>query len=719
MGILDQLKRGAALKAPSTPEAAYKAAQAGLRVFPVHGVTPEGCTCGKPNCWAAGKHPIARGWQDQATSDPEAARALMEGSPGKNLAVATGAGLLVLDIDTAKGGMETLKALEAKHGALPETLRVRTGSGGLHYYLRVSDRVGNSVSKLGPGVDVRGDGGLVVAPPSMHKSGGAYTWENWGAPVADAPGWLLADSVSDVVDTPPETFKPASLDILADCAAALRKHGPAIEGKGGSSHAYRAGALVFNDFALSEEEGWPLLSAWNKTCQPPFDEDADTGPDSLRERVFGKNFQGEHGRRRKVLEARYQMARIWPSILKREPRTDEEDVPAPIAEGDDLGQALAYARMEVEKRKGQGPVRERLEAFSCFLDVDNVPDAPKDYVVTHLVDARAFGILSGEPKTSKTWFGLETAVGIASGTRVAGEWEVPQKGRVALLLTEDNLGSARRRIKALLNARGLTDEQKREAMGNIFLICRKRVSVMEDEDLVHLMARCLLVEPRLILIDPLANLHSEEENDATAMGQVAQRLMWVRDIVDCTVLLTHHAGKKNEATGKLRGGQRMRGSSALHGHVEFGIYFLDTDLSEAPRSWINVVETETKDGPSQGTFSLRLDVEDGPNRVGAIKAAFGFQRETKPADHNDDRRVLEALELHERRAQETGQESAGMGLREIAQAVKLGHATVKRIIEDRLEPGGLVRKVMQGRMPKGYALVRKDLSGKDVASKWL
>jgi len=111
--------------------------------------------------------------------------------PDANIALVTGAvsGLWVLDVDVkggAKGG-ESLAELERKHGPLPATLSAETWSGGRHYYFRFSEPVGNKTGVM-PGLDVRGDGGYIVAPPSA-VSGKTYRWLN-DAPMSEAPSWL-------------------------------------------------------------------------------------------------------------------------------------------------------------------------------------------------------------------------------------------------------------------------------------------------------------------------------------------------------------------------------------------------------------------------------------------------------------------------------------------------------------------------------------------------
>lgn len=164
------------------------------RTFPVHGVNERGeCTCGNKNCGSIGKHPVIQGWQAAATTDQNQIKTWWEKYPDANPAVATGKGLLVLDVD-GETGKKSLKDLEEKHGTLPETRTVETGGGGLHYYFRVSQRLSNKVGFM-PGLDIRCDGGYVVAPGAKHRSGNMYRWDIFCSPEdceeAEAPAWLL------------------------------------------------------------------------------------------------------------------------------------------------------------------------------------------------------------------------------------------------------------------------------------------------------------------------------------------------------------------------------------------------------------------------------------------------------------------------------------------------------------------------------------------------
>lgn len=157
-------------------------ARRGMQVFPVD----------------THKHPLVK-WADEATRDEERIKAWWEKQfPGAGVGIATGArsGIVVLDIDVGKGGPESLMRLLVDWGQLPNTPETITGGGGRHIIFRHPGvDVRNSASKLGPGLDIRGDGGYIVAPPSMHESGNKYRWEPGArlsqTELAEMPGWLV------------------------------------------------------------------------------------------------------------------------------------------------------------------------------------------------------------------------------------------------------------------------------------------------------------------------------------------------------------------------------------------------------------------------------------------------------------------------------------------------------------------------------------------------
>ena len=165
----------------------------GFAILPLHSIDPNGCcSCGQEGCASPAKHPWLRHGLKEASADPADARVWWTRWPAANIGVRTGevSGIWVLDIDPRNGGDDDLADLELEHGELPPTLQVATGGGGRHYYFK-APAGGMSCGKLTAGIDIKGEGGYVVAPPSNHESGGSYQWVDREADILPAPDWLL------------------------------------------------------------------------------------------------------------------------------------------------------------------------------------------------------------------------------------------------------------------------------------------------------------------------------------------------------------------------------------------------------------------------------------------------------------------------------------------------------------------------------------------------
>lgn len=164
------------------------------------------------------KHPAILAWQTKGTTDPDRIRHWWTQAPADGIGILTGpgSGIFVLDIDVSDGkrGDETLAGLEEDYGPLPDTFTVITGSGGQHRYFRSSagDGIRNNQSgRIGAGIDVRGDGGQVLAPPTIHPNGRPYE-HDLGSPheIAEAPPWLIMLlSLPEEPDEPPRPHGPS------------------------------------------------------------------------------------------------------------------------------------------------------------------------------------------------------------------------------------------------------------------------------------------------------------------------------------------------------------------------------------------------------------------------------------------------------------------------------------------------------------------------------
>ncbi|MGE4043347.1 MAG: bifunctional DNA primase/polymerase [Acetobacteraceae bacterium] len=157
-------------------------------------------------CYPRTKIPATEHGLRDAVSDRAGVNRLWK-RRGYNIAIATGerSGVIVLDVDGPEGEA-SLAALQASHGALPVTLESSSGNG-RHLYFRHPGRpVRNSTAKIGPKLDIRGDGGCVTVPPSIHPSGRRYAWVDEGTPIAEAPEWLVTLATKER-ERPEQTFE--------------------------------------------------------------------------------------------------------------------------------------------------------------------------------------------------------------------------------------------------------------------------------------------------------------------------------------------------------------------------------------------------------------------------------------------------------------------------------------------------------------------------------
>ncbi|MGB8509800.1 MAG: bifunctional DNA primase/polymerase, partial [Pyrinomonadaceae bacterium] len=185
-------------KKPDMSAAAIELAGRGYRVFPGNWIKADGrCSCQKTKaatCTSPGKHPRITLWQDLATTDERMLKNWWKQWPDANPFIVTGekSGLYVVDVDSKGGGDVALAELCERHSdAWLDTSAVRTG-GGFHFYYQYPAGLDlrNTAGRLAEGIDTRGNGGYVVAPPSLHASGRRYEWMNEKAP-APPPEWLL------------------------------------------------------------------------------------------------------------------------------------------------------------------------------------------------------------------------------------------------------------------------------------------------------------------------------------------------------------------------------------------------------------------------------------------------------------------------------------------------------------------------------------------------
>ena len=175
-------------------DAALYYASLGWSVIPLHSINKDGsCSCGSNACRSKGKHPRTVNGVKDATTNQAMIRAWWSKNPKANVGIAMGkvSGMWCVDVDPRNGGDESILKLQLENDDLPNTRHVITGGGGEHYFFKYDNNIRNG--KLVEGVDIKSDGGYVVAPPSVHASGANYSVSVNGSQdeVVNAPQWLL------------------------------------------------------------------------------------------------------------------------------------------------------------------------------------------------------------------------------------------------------------------------------------------------------------------------------------------------------------------------------------------------------------------------------------------------------------------------------------------------------------------------------------------------
>lgn len=240
------------------------------------------CACGRDGCNAAGKHPR----HHMAPLDGGGYGVLCGMGP-------EGSGIFVVDLDTKPDrGINGLDAFSELHKAhtgelLPDTLIVGTGGGGFHFYFKHPGyAVKNSTSKLGKGIDIKGEGGWVVGPGSPHKSGRPYLVLH-SAEVATAPDWLLdwpglkkessalelsggvpVNTIQDM--SSPEGIANAE-SFRAECAGEIGNLTPGVQGERGHDRLWHVAKRGTCYYLLPADIAEAIIwEHWNPRCSPPY-----------------------------------------------------------------------------------------------------------------------------------------------------------------------------------------------------------------------------------------------------------------------------------------------------------------------------------------------------------------------------------------------------------------------------------------------------------------
>lgn len=371
-------------------QAALELAALGYRVVPIHTVDGEKCDC--PNgvrCPSPAKHPRITDWPKNASADAVHVERWFKAWPHANVGIATGAAsdLVVIDIDPRNGGYEELLRLYAEHGNPPAGPVAYTGGGGWHLYFKHPG--GKVLSRsIAPGIDCKGDGGQVVAPPSFHASGNQYEWCETGLEYEkpELPDWLLLMVKADHDEGPSSYAKPVV--------------GAIAEGKRRETLLSLAGTMRRRGFG---QEGIfrALMAENDERCDPPLE-------------------------RTEVASIAASAARDW------EPQE---------------GIVVSSGKSPEGVLGKHGQKREVVEPFSArALQAMVLPD-PR-WAVPGLLP-EGLSLLAGRPKLGKSWLSFNLGIAVAEGGIALGEWPVDD-GDVLILALEDRPKRLQGRMRMMM-----------------------------------------------------------------------------------------------------------------------------------------------------------------------------------------------------------------------------------------------------------------------------
>lgn len=488
------------------------------------------------------------------------------------------AGTIVLDFDAAAGGMETLADLERR--GLPASVRAFTPGGGCHVVLRHPGAYVPTRKAVLPGMDVRGDGGFIVAAPSYHANGRQYVWDvdchPEDAPVADCPAWLV-----DIVtgDAPPQ---PGA---AGDVVRVTQQSGPlglAVERVTDGREQYMRDTILAVCRDLRDSLGrLPTPGELFDAAWPQYAAKVD----------FSRPGRGEHEFRAKVA---YTLARVEAGRVRGFIETAPA-VRASVAFDPETGEIL-------DDPPTKPAPSDALLPLLYFADVRPNLDAA-DFVEGLLIEC-AMSVVYGPSNCGKTFFMTDLALHIAAGRAWRGR-EI-EAGAVIYCALEGSHGISNR-IAAFKREHGL------EEAGLPFAVVPVAINLLDpNADRARLVATIqaavehLGVPVKLVVIDTLSRaLAGGNENAPDDMGALVASADYIRQTCRAHLCFIHHSGK-DQAQG-------ARGHSLLRAATDTEIEISRADT--ASPSVARVTKQRELEIEGQFVFKLRT-VELGTNRRG-------------------------------------------------------------------------------------------------------
>jgi hypothetical protein len=270
-------------------------------------------------------------------------------------------------------------------------------------------------------------------------------------------------------------------------------------------------------------------------------------------------------------------------------------------------------------------------------DEIDLGDSGPRWLIEHLWPDSAVGVIGGQPKSWKSWLGLELAVAVASGTPCLGRYACARPGPALVYLAEDALRDVRARIECLARSRRLSLEHL-----DLKVIAEPVLRLDQEHDRRRLQDTVAEVRPRLLVLDPLVRLHALDENSSQEVSALLSYLRALQREHDVAIALVHHTSKRAHA----RHGQALRGTGDIHAWTDVGLYL----------TWQGDqlhMTTELRTARPPEPIELRLVADDPSTTHLAICGGGGASAEVAPQLPLA-QRVMRLLEQHAPRALRRG-----------------------------------------------------------------
>lgn len=582
---------------PGDWAAMYRAA--GWQVVPSH----------MPSSGLNWKRPALADWKSlQEEMVPDATFGRWYGPAGEharrpNMGLLTGRAshnTFVIDLDDYKevGARDWWLGILAKHNNSmePETCQQVTGGGGRQLFFRAPPGWRAPTNKTPVGVDIRGQGGFAVLPPSLHASGNTYQWKPGAAPweceIAEAPQWLL-DEVASLVerfggDQHNDTAEPP-ITPTASPEAEFDAFGSRIDGR---DHYMRD--LI-----------WAAVTNWYRECPIP--------PSEAESQARMKESYAVYDRK---VKSRLSAAggETNAMLLDREGRG-----PSAFAEkwkravskwSTDIAAAAATPIEKDEWQAATQPVTSQPAPSGRFIfekigDLRKLP--PAQWLVKNWIPDGGIGIFYGKWAAGKSFVGFDLALHMAYGM---SDWHgavLPGTSCEVLIIAREGHQGFVNRVDAFKSFHGLPDDD------NHLTFMRGSVSFMRDEDFAQLCEaiKATGTKYRLILVDTVARvLPGVDMNEQQTITTFMERIGVLSQLTGAATIGVHHQNKS--------GG--MMGSVFFEANSDF-IFEIEREGEEGPLERGTITCTKQKDGEdgwkrsvNYSRIALSID-PDGPSSL--------------------------------------------------------------------------------------------------------